>query len=376
MTDHTANGHNPAAETNTAEAILRQHAEEQFAEELEELKKHDKRQRPPNWLLSPWAVRSYLLGETLPNGFVISPKYIGNSRLIEIAVATLATDRALLLYGLPGTAKSWVSEHLAAAISGDSTLLIQGTAGTDENAIRYGWNYARLLVEGPSPNALVVSPMMKAMQNGKLARLEELTRIPSDVQDTLITILSEKTLPIPELASETQAHKGFNVIATANNRDKGVNELSSALQRRFNTVILPLPDKMEEEIDIVDRRVASLGKALELPVEKPALEEIRRVVTIFRELRSGKTADGQTKLKTPSGTLSTAEAISVINSGLAMAAYYGDGRLNASDLAAGLTGAIIKDPVQDRVVWLEYLQTVMREREDWLDLYRACHEVI
>jgi MoxR-like ATPase len=218
--------------------------------------------------------------------------------------------------------------------------------------------------------------MMKAMQNGKLARLEELTRIPSDVQDTLITILSEKTLPIPELASEAQARKGFNVIATANNRDKGVNELSSALQRRFNTVILPLPDSIEEEVDIVDRRVTSLGQALELPAEKPTLEEIRRVVTIFRELRSGKTADGQTKLKSPSGTLSTAEAISVMNSGLAMAAYYGNGRLNASDLAAGLTGAIIKDPVQDRVVWLEYLQTVVREREDWLDLYRACHEVI
>ena len=46
-------------------------------------------------------------------------------------VATLTTDRALLLYGLPGTAKSWVSEHLAAAISGDSTLIIQGTAGND-----------------------------------------------------------------------------------------------------------------------------------------------------------------------------------------------------------------------------------------------------
>lgn len=378
MTEHIANGNNPSApvDTENSQVVLRQHAEQQFAEELDELKKQDKRQRPPNWLLSPWAVRTYLLGTTLPNGFVISPKYIGNSRLIEIAVATLATDRALLLYGLPGTAKSWVSEHLAAAIAGDSTLLIQGTAGTDENAIRYGWNYARLLVEGPTPNALVVSPMMKAMQNGKLARLEELTRIPSDVQDTLITILSEKTLPIPELASEAQARKGFNVIATANNRDKGVNELSSALQRRFNTVILPLPDSIEEEIDIVDRRVASLGQALELPAEKPALEEIRRVVTIFRELRSGKTADGQTKLKSPSGTLSTAEAISVINSGLAMAAYYGDGRLNASDLAAGLTGAIIKDPVQDRVVWLEYLQTVVREREDWLDLYRACHEVI
>ncbi len=363
-------------ETPALEAVLRQHAEQQYAEELAELAKHDDRQRPPNWQLSPWAVRTYLLGGRLPNGFEVSPKYIGNARLIEIAVATLATDRALLLYGVPGTAKSWVSEHIAAAVTGDSTMMIQGTAGTDESAIRYGWNYARLLVEGPSPAALVVSPMMRAMQEGKIARIEELTRIPAEVQDTLITILSEKTLPVPELGMEVQARKGFNVIATANNRDKGVNELSSALMRRFNTVVLPLPATIEEEIDIVYRRVASLGRALELPAEKPALEEIRRVVTVFRELRDGLTADGKTKVKSPSGTLSTAEAISVMTNGLTMAAYYGDGVLHADDLAAGITGAIIKDPVQDRVVWLEYLQTVVKERDGWKDLYRACHEVL
>jgi len=271
---------------------------------------------------------------------------------------------------------SWVSEHLAAGVTGDSTLLIQGTAGTDEGAIRYGWNYARLLAEGPSPAALVVSPMMRAMQLGKIARVEELTRIPAEVQDTLITILSEKTLPVPELNLETQARKGFNVIATANNRDKGVNELSSALMRRFNTVVLPLPATVEEEVDIVDRRAASLGRALELPAERPALAEIRRVVTIFRELRGGLTEDGKTKVKSPSGTLSTAEAISVVTNGLTMAAYYGDGVLRADDMAAGLTGAIIKDPVQDRVVWQEYLQTVVKERDGWKDLYRACQEVI
>ena len=357
-------------------SVLRQHAEQQFAEELAALAATDDRLRPPSWRLSPWAVRLYLLGGKLPDGFVISPKYIGNARLIEIAVATLATDRALLLYGLPGTAKSWVSEHLAAAVSGDSTLLIQGTAGTDESALRYGWNYARLLVEGPSAAALVVSPMLRAMREGQVARIEELTRIPAEVQDTLITILSEKTLPIPELDSEVQAHKGFNVIATANNRDKGVNELSSALMRRFNTVVLPTPATLEEEVEIVEQRVESLGRALELPAERPALEEIRRVVRVFRELRAGLTDDGKTKLKSPSGTLSTAEAISVVTSGLTMAAYYGDGQLHAGDVAAGLTGAIIKDPVQDRVVWLEYLQTVVKERDGWKDLYRACHEVL
>ena len=362
--------------TDGPSALLRQHAEQEYAEELAELAKADDRQKPPSWKLSPWAVKTYLMGGTLSNGFTVSPKYVGNGRLIEMAVATLATDRALLLYGIPGTAKSWVSEHLAAAISGDSTLLIQGTAGTDEAAIRYGWNYARLLTEGPSEAALVESPMMNAMRSGRLCRIEELTRIAPEVQDTLITVLSEKTLPVPELNTEVQARKGFNVIATANNRDKGVNELSSALTRRFNTVVLPVPETIEEEVEIVERRVASLGRALELPAERPALEEIRRVVTVFRELRGGVTEDGRTKLKTPTGTLSTAEAISVLTGGLASAAFYGDGAMKANDVAAGLTGAILKDPVQDRVAWLEYLQTVVRERKGWKDLYRECREVV
>jgi MoxR-like ATPase len=199
--------------------------------------------------------------------------------------------------------------------------------------------------------------------------------MPADVQDSLITILSEKTLPIPELGEEVQAVKGFNVIATANNRDRGVNELSSALKRRFNTVVLPLPDTLDQEVEIVQRRVASLGQALELPAEPPALAEIRRVVTVFRELRAGLTEDGKTKLKSPTSTLSTAEAISVVNSGLALAGHFGDGRLHAPDLAAGLLGAVVKDPVQDRVVWLEYLETVVKERDGWRDLYRACREI-
>jgi len=355
--------------------ILRQHAEQLFAQELEELKKQDSDKLPTNWNMSPQSVVTYLMGGKLKNGFEISPKYIGNKRLMEIAVATLTTDRALLLYGLPGTAKSWVSEHLAAAISGDSTLVVQGTAGTGEEAIRYGWNYARLLAEGPSERAIVETPVMRAMKDGKIARIEELTRIGADVQDALITILSEKSLPIPELNTEVQSIRGFNIIATANNRDKGVNELSSALKRRFNTVILPVPDSMDEEIDIVRRRVESYSKVMELPAEPPALQEIRRIVTIFRELRSGVTLDGKTKVKMPSGTLSTAEAISVVNNGLAMAAYFGDGQLKANDLASSIIGAVIKDPVQDKLVWQEYLETVVKPREEWKDIYRACRDM-
>lgn len=356
--------------------ILRPHAEVAYEKELKRLSKVDTKPKPGNWNLSPWAVVTYIMGGQLEDGYTISPKYFGNKRLIEIAVATLATDRALLLMGIPGTAKTWVSEHLAAAISGHSTLLIQGTAGMHEEALRYGWNYARLLAEGPSQKAMVPSPLMTAMEKGMIARVEELTRIPADVQDSLITILSEKTLPIPELNKEVQAKRGFNLIATANDRDKGINELSSALRRRFNTVVLPLPATLKEEVNIVKTRVEDLGVSLELPAEAAPIQEIQRLVTIFRELRSGKTEDGRTKVKSPSSTLSTAEAISVINSGQALAAHFGNGTLNATDLAAGIAGAIVKDPVQDKIIWQEYLETVVRERKDWKDLYKACQELL
>jgi MoxR-like ATPase len=345
----------PATDAAAGSGILRPHAEQQYAHELAALAAADDRPRPPQWRLSPWAVVHYLMGTSLPGGTVVTPKYIGDRRLIEVCVATLATDRALLLLGLPGTAKTWVSEHLAAAISGDSTLLVQGTAGTPEEALRYGWNYARLLAEGPSPSALVASPVMRAMQAGALVRVEELTRLPSDVQDALITVLSEKVLPIPELADEVQARPGFNLIATANNRDRGVNELSSALRRRFNTVVLPSPATVEQEVEIVRRRVDDLAAALGLPPAHDSGDEIRKVVQVFRELREGRSIDGRIAFKTPSGTMSTAEAISVVVQGLAMSTHLGNGRLTFEAMLDGMESTVVKDPVHDAVVWREYL---------------------
>ncbi|MFF9057475.1 AAA family ATPase [Streptomyces sp. NPDC014882] len=367
--------HSAPANGTPGQEVLRPHAEDAFAHELAALAAQDDRPRPARWKLSPWAVATYLLGGTLPDGTVITPKYVGPRRVVEVAVTTLATDRALLLLGVPGTAKTWVSEHLAAAVSGDSTLLVQGTAGTPEEAIRYGWNYAQLLAHGPSRAALVPSPVMRAMAEGMTARVEELTRIPADVQDSLITVLSEKTLPIPELGQEVQAVRGFSLIATANDRDRGVNELSSALRRRFNTVVLPLPESVEAEVDIVTRRVGQIGRSLDLPAGPDGIDEIRRVVTVFRELRDGITSDGRTRVKSPSGTLSPAEAISVVTGGLALATHFGDGVLRPADVAAGLLGAVVRDPAADRVVWREYLEAVVRERDGWADFYRACREV-
>lgn len=354
--------------------LLRPHAEDQYAAELATLAAHDEHPKPPGWKLSPRAVVDYLVGTEL-DGQVITPKYVGSRRLMEVAVATLASDRALLLLGVPGTAKTWVSEHLSAAVAGQSTMLVQGTAGTTEDAVRYGWNYARLIAEGPSAEALVPSPVMTAMQQGSIARIEELTRMPSDVQDALITILSEKSLPIPELGTEVQATQGFSVIATANDKDKGVNDLSAALRRRFNTVVLPLPSSLEDEVDIVTRRVTTMCQTLSLPESDGTVEEIRRVVQVFRELREGATLDNSLSVKSPSGTLSTAEAISVVVGGLALASHFGDGTLRAADTAAGIRGAVVKDPRTDNVVWGEYLDVVVAKRAGWGDFYEAAQEM-
>lgn len=217
---------------------------------------------------------------------------------------------------------------------------------------------------------------MRAMESGGIVRLEELTRMGSDVQDTLITVLSEKILPILELNDAIGAVRGFNVIATANNRDKGVNDLSAALKRHFNVVVLPLPNSAEEELNIVTKRVEEIGRGLQLPEIEPADQEIARVVTIFRELRDGQTEDGKLKLKTPSGSLSTAEAIGVTIGAWSEAGHFHDGALNAECMAGNLVGAIVKGPVQDKVVLQEYLETVVRQRRGWSDLYGAIREVL
>lgn len=355
--------------------VLRLPAEQLFQKEIDALIAAETEAIPTGWRMSPRSVRTYLCGGKVGNT-VITPKYIGNERLVEIAVATLVTDRALLLIGEPGTAKSWLSEHLTAAINGDSTKVVQGTAGTTEEQIRYSWNYAMLIANGPSPEAMLKSPVFHAMETGTIARLEEISRCASEVQDALISILSEKRISVPELSMEVAAQKGFSVIATANTRDKGVNEMSAALKRRFNIVVLPAPPDLEAEMDIVRTRVCQLSDSLDLNAGLPQDETVEKVCTIFRELRAGQTLDRSQKVKTPTGVLSTAEAISLLCNSMALAGSFGNGNITDADLAAGLQGAIIKDEDKDAVAWKEYLDNVMKKRgSKWSGLYRACKEL-
>ncbi len=356
--------------------VLRLPSELLYAHELEALKEEDKNnEKPAGWQLSPKAVYKFIVGGK--TGTVdITPKYIGHNRLVEIAIATLLTDRSLLLIGEPGTAKSWLSENLTAAICSDSAKVIQGTAGTSEEHIRYSWNYAMLIANGPSDDALIKSPIYRAMETGSVARFEEISRCASEVQDALISILSEKTISIPELAKEIPAERGFSIIATANTRDRGVNDMSSALKRRFNIIVLPSPSDLETEINIVTKRVAEISNNYRLKAQMPTNEAIEKIVTIFRELRQGVTLDEKQKLKSPSGVISTAEAISLITNSMALAASFGDGTVKDEDLAAGLQGAVVKDEDKDKIVWKEYLDNVMKKRGvAWRDLYNTCSDM-
>lgn len=351
---------------------LRLPGEVLYAEELNELIKAEKHFVPAGWRMSPRSVLTYICGGKCGK-MDITPKYIGHQRLVEIAISTLVTDRALLLIGEPGTAKSWLSEHLAAAITGDSTKVVQGTAGTTEEQIRYTWNYALLIARGPSSEALVKTPIYRAMEGGSIARFEEITRCAAEVQDALISVLSEKRLSIPELATELPAQRGFSVIATANTRDRGVNDMSAALKRRFNIVVLPAPADLETEVSIVTKRVGELASNLQLKAAIPNEEAIIKIVTIFRELRAGQTLDGKNKVKTPSGVLSTAEAISLLANSMALSGNFGDGTVSDHDLASGLQGAVIKDDDKDLIVWKDYLSNVMKKRgATWRGLYTAC----
>ena len=357
------------------ETVLRLPAEQLFQKEIDALIKAEKDPIPTGWKMSPRSVRTYICGGKVGRT-VITPKYIGNERLVEIAIATLVTDRALLLVGEPGTAKSWLSEHLAAAINGDSTKVIQGTAGTTEEQIRYSWNYAMLIANGPSKEAMLKSPVFHAMETGTLARVEEISRCASEVQDALISILSEKRISVPELSLEVPAQKGFSIIATANTRDKGVNEMSAALKRRFNIVVLPSPKDLDMEMDIVRTRVEQMAGNLDLNASLPEKEVVEKVCTIFRELRNGETLDRSKKVKTTTGVLSTAEAISLLCGSMALAGSFGNGKITEEDLAAGLQGAIVKEEEKDGVAWKEYLEQVMKKRgSGWSKLYQACKEL-
>ncbi|GAA2474286.1 MoxR family ATPase [Streptomyces thermolineatus] len=353
------------------EELQRPPAEVRYAEELAALRAADTAPRPPGWFLSPRAARRFVVGDETAG---ISRKFVGDPSLVDRALVTLATNRGLMLVGEPGTAKSLLSELIAAAVSGTSTLTVQGGAATTEDQIKYSWNYALLVSEGPSPRSLVPAPMLRGMAEGRVVRFEEITRCPLEVQDSLLSLLSERVVAIPELGGAEGmvfARQGFNVIATANTRDRGVNEMSSALKRRFNfETVFPIAD-FDTELALVEAEAGALLRrsGVAAPPERDVLEVL---VTVFRELRGGTTSEGASTDRL-SSVMSTAEAVSVAHAAGLRGWFLRGEPGNAADLAACLAGTAAKDSPEDLARLRRYLeQRVPRRRgAQWQALYDA-----
>ena len=355
--------------------------EVRYREELEALAALDTGHRPLNWKLSPRAVRPFILGSREPlcwdgREIPVRKKYLGNDALVERCIITLAGNRGLMLVGEPGTAKTMLSELLSAAISGISTNTIQGTAGTTEDMIKYSWNYALLLAKGPTREALVPSPLYVGMERGILTRFEEITRTPAEIQDSLISVLSDKVLNVPELGEEGLlfAKAGFNVIGTANTRDKGVNEMSSALKRRFNfETVLPIRDvAMEKEIILSEVEALARENRIHMEADEDVAELL---ASTYHELREGVSSMGH-RFDRPSAVMSTAEAVSVYYQTMMTAYYYGDSRMDLGCLVQNLVGAVQKENKEDLEKLRSYFQTVIRDKEGkegglWRNYYEA-----
>ena len=349
--------------------------EQRHADELARLAAADTDAKPPGWKLSPRAVRSFIIGD---ERLQVSRKFYGDDPLIDRAIVTLMGHQGLMLVGEPGTAKSLLSELLAAAISGDSGLTVQGTAGTTEDHLKYSWNYALLLAEGPSQRALVPSPVYQAMEAGRIVRFEEVTRCPPEIQDVLISLMSEKLLMVPELSRDggdgarLHARRGFNIIATANLRDRGVHEMSSALKRRFNfETVRPIRDP-QFEIELVMKQLQRELAGDETPVEVPR-DVVALLVSTFQELRSGQTQDGA-PIKGLDAVMSTAEAVNVAYAAALQARHFNGGRLTVREIAGQLQGVMLKDGQDDARRVRHYFDTVVRERGKRDALWKAFHE--
>lgn len=361
---------------------IRPQAEERYREELAALAAADtENKKPQGWKLSPRAVRDFILGRREPLEWQgrevrVNKKYLGNDALVERCIITLAGNRGLMLVGDPGTAKTMLSELLSAAISGVSTNTVQGTAGTTEDMIKYSWNYALLLANGPTRQALVPAPLYTGMEKGILTRFEEITRTPAEIQDSLISVMSDKVMNVPELGDEGLlfARPGFNVIGTANTRDKGVNEMSSALKRRFNfETVQPVRDvKLEKEIIL--NEVRGLASEAGLRME-PDEEAAALLAATFHELREGVSSTGQ-RVDSPGSVMSTAEAVSVYYQTMMSAWYYGNGKMDMGCMVQNLTGAVLKESREDLEKLKSYFSTVVRDKSEregglWKSYYEA-----
>ncbi len=355
--------------------IQRLPAEGYYAEELAHLRANDPWPKPPGWLLSPKGVEAFVLGDDKLGS---SPKFVAPTEIVTRVIISLATQRGAMLVGDPGTAKSWLSELICAAICDDSTLIIQGGAIETVQQLLYTWNQAIVERKGPCLEALIPGPIYRAMQQGVLVRYEEIARSSPALQDALLSIMSERSITVPELAGDDSilyARDGFNLVATSNTSDQGVNEMSSALKRRMNFETIKPIKSVDDEIAVVLRESSKLLQASGVDVA-PDEDIVRALVTIFHELRNGQSLDGRSTDRLASAVMSTAEAVSVAHAMGVYAFYYREGKMATEDFTDFLVGAAIKDDVADLKRMNHYFETeiALKQGPVWETIFARWQE--
>ena len=372
----TANG-----TANASQDMLRPPAEIDYAEELDYLESIDQHARPTNWRLSPKMVRTFILGsmpaDKLPRP--IQPKWFGSNVLVESVLSTLVGgERGVLLLGEPGTGKSVLAELITSAICRQSTLVVAGTAGTNISDLTYSWNIAAVIARGQSRETMIPSPIMRAMTEGKIGRIEEITRMLPEVMDGLLTILSEKYVPVPELSTTVMASPGFGIIGTANAKDKGVNGLSSACQRRFNFVNIPTVRDAAQEKKIVQARTAKVAQRLQAQIAVPP-SMLDVLVQVFEALRK-RNAEATSEDARLDATLSTADMIGVVSDAMVFGTHFGDGSVSGLGLGRSLIGTLVRRD-EDAVVIEKFWGDVVARQANtaggpWKELLAGGQEML
>lgn len=349
-----------------ANGVQRQPAEIAYRDEIARLIAEDSGPVPPGWQMSPKSVEAFLLGDSDRN---IERKFVADRDMVVRIIISLCTNRGCLLVGEPGTAKSWLSELLAAAISGASGLTLQGGAISHVSQLLYSWNEALLRTEGPSRKALVPTPLLRGMMEGRLVRFEEIARCPQALQDAVLSVLSDRVVVIPELAGDDGvilAREGFNLVATSNSVDEGVHRMSAALKRRMDFEEIRPIRNLSDEMDVVLREVTRANRHAGIQVDlDPEVVEV--LVTLFHELRNGQTLDGRSTDRLAGSALSTAEAVSVAHAASLNAWYYGGGAMTIEHLMHHVVGSALKDEPEDRRRLRHYFDTAVapRKGEHW-----------
>lgn len=221
---------------------------------------------------------------------------VGRRRELELLQAALATGAHVLLEGPPGTGKSTLLRHVAAARH-SSFVLVEGNAELTPTRLVGSFDPALVLTRGYAPEIFVDGPLVHALREGGLLYLEELNRVPEETVNVLLTVMSEGELNVPRLGCVV-AHEQFRLVAAMNPYDAvGTSRLSPAVYDRTCRIAVGYQDA-EQERQIVAQAVP--GAAADLV---DCAVEVVRATRGHADLRSGSSVRGAIDLARLGGEL-------------------------------------------------------------------------